>query len=957
MTKKIVGFTIKIEGQDEITDTTKLLKLFNKQLVLINGNLRKLDKLGEKSFVKLNKELLKTSSSVQRLGGVVQNAFISFEKGSEIVQGLGGGFKTLTGEIKKAGKAAEKEGKQNDNNNKKKKEGIQTEAQRIKQLQKIGELTNEEREELQRLLVEQQKQRLIQRERNNIAKQTAIIQAEQGDTIKSLRAQLSLTSIQWAKLTVSEQDNSEEGKRLTATKKRLTEQLKAIEKATGDNRREVGNYSIALGGLSKVSDSARKGLTRLALRLTVGRSIIEGVSNAIRSVTSGLQELVREGDDTNEVFNEINDSADGLNATLVTVGTRFLNTFGSGIAKIIDNVSFVISVVSNALIDASQSAGIFGTILRGIGELLTNFPAIFGGIVEAAREFASGTARAFSSFSLNAQLAFENFLLFSRGVAGFDTSETEKNIQNLTNELAKNAQGARSLGQAYTDGYNATLRAQEEFNKRSEEEVKIQEQRAKQIERRKKAAQEAEQEAKRIAAEEKRRQEELIKDRANLLEELQQQAQARVDITKDLQQQLIDVQIESIKDETQRATEAEKVRFERLKESREANFKELQAQTAAQEAETLKLFGENSQELLDLQEKNDKELLELSILNDALIEAEEQAHQDALLKIQQDGEAASLEAQRKADEEKQKQTDKANKEALDKQKKADKEAEEQRKQTIEGITSIFNDSFNLIEDLVQIANKAETNRLDQALKNREASISDLNKQLENATGLQKKFLEQQVDQEKKALEEEKKARDKAEKERIQAAKVLALVQAAINGAIAITRAFSDLGPIAGAVAAVGVGAAIGVQIADIASQNFAEGGRVEANGKITQGGNIPTQKNGDNVLAKTNDGQLITVKTGEVILNERQQQLLGGAPVFSSIGVPGFANGGTIPGSVSSAPRVANTMARTDEVIKSLDAKTDAINNRIDRLQVVQDLNNLQDIEDNENTLQTLSTL
>lgn len=56
-------------------------------------------------------------------------------------------------------------------------------------------------------------------------------------------------------------------------------------------------------------------------------------------------------------------------------------------------------------------------------------------------------------------------------------------------------------------------------------------------------------------------------------------------------------------------------------------------------------------------------------------------------------------------------------------------------------------------------------------------------------------------------------------------------------------------------------------------------------GKVT--GGIPIYRsNGDNVLA--------TLKVGEVVLNEKQQQLLGGDAVFRAIGVPGFASGGVV---------------------------------------------------------------
>jgi hypothetical protein len=88
-----------------------------------------------------------------------------------------------------------------------------------------------------------------------------------------------------------------------------------------------------------------------------------------------------------------------------------------------------------------------------------------------------------------------------------------------------------------------------------------------------------------------------------------------------------------------------------------------------------------------------------------------------------------------------------------------------------------------------------------------------------------------------------------------------------------------------------------LQLAIIAATNFANGGLVTpvklGNGKIVNSPNIPQMQNGDNILA--------TVKTGEVILNEKQQAALGGYETFKRIKVPGFSNGGKINKPLESA--------------------------------------------------------
>ncbi len=80
----------------------------------------------------------------------------------------------------------------------------------------------------------------------------------------------------------------------------------------------------------------------------------------------------------------------------------------------------------------------------------------------------------------------------------------------------------------------------------------------------------------------------------------------------------------------------------------------------------------------------------------------------------------------------------------------------------------------------------------------------------------------------------------------------------------------------------------GLNVGKIKAAQFAAGGKVQPvpNGLIKMRPNIQEQRNGDSVFA--------TVRPGEVILNEYQQRLLGGARTFRAIGVPGFASGGMV---------------------------------------------------------------
>jgi hypothetical protein len=949
MQKKIVGFTIEIDGKKELVQTEKVLKLINKQLVVLNKNLAKIDSTAGKGFGRLNNALIKTSSSASQLGDVVNSAFVSFEKGSDIAKGLGSEFKELTTQITKNGKAATKAAKE-------KKKEVSTDNQRITQLNKLNSLTKEEEAELNKLLIAQAKQRNVQKERLAIAKQQAILETERVGTRKALKAQLALTTIELNKLTEAEQLSTKRGKALTATQLKLNTTLFDLETRGGTFSRRVGEYARGLFDVNKAAKKVTGNIKRLALRLSVGRSVVEGLSNGIRNTVNGLRSLVEEGDGTNEVFNKLEASGEGLQANLKVLGTRFLTTFGGAIAKFIDNVSFAISVVGNAFVSATESSGFFGDVLRFIGDIVSNFPAVWGGAAAAIGEFISRAVNGFKELKLRAELAGSSINKFATGIVGGDTTQIEKNIARINKELEKNIVSAESLGEAYNRGYRETLESQEKFNAQTAIEVESQKKRAKAVAARNKAQEEAAKAEKKRIEDAKKAAEELVKDRSQLLEDIKSEAQARLQIAKDLQDELLDLQIQAIKDGTQRAIEAEKVRFERQKEERKANFKSLQDLAAAQEIEATRLFGERSKQLEALQSQNDSQLLELSKTNNKIAEEEEQVHQNALLLIKRDAAETQSEALREIEERDLKNLLAFQAKEIEAEKQANDEKAALRESVKNETINLVQTAFQAVSDLTQLAFDAENRRLEQSIDARKASVSSLNEELQNATGLQKKFLEQQVKAEEQALEQETKNKEKAQKKQAKTQQAIALGQAVVAAALGIANAFS-LPPPASFIAAAATGITTAVQIATIASQKFADGGKVQANGKITQGSNIPTQSNGDNVLAQTNDGQMITVKTNEVILNEEQQRMLGGPSTFSSIGVPGFANGGRVAGRPIAAPAVVSTSNQSDNFIKAMNEQTKATNNRIDNIKVALDVNNFQDFESNEAKMIALTTM
>lgn len=254
---------------------------------------------------------------------------------------------------------------------------------------------------------------------------------------------------------------------------------------------------------------------------------------------------------------------------------------------------------------------------------------------------------------------------------------------------------------------------------------------------------------------------------------------------------------------------------------------------------------------------------------------------------------------------------------IDRKKLEDKKANTQ--QLINAVSDSILSVTDIISTFQQSRAEKEAEAINQQITNTENNISQLEAKAEKASGLRKRRIEKDIASQKLLLEQQQK---EAEAIRLKAAKEekkIAIIQAIIQGALAFQRALS-----AGSfLLAIPTGIAAAAQIATIAAQPLAEGGVVTGQ-RINQRQNIPTRSNGDNVLAY--------VKRGEVVLNQRQQSLLGGSPTFRRIGIKGFAEGGMVP--PMSVPITGMSLENNmTGFLQVIEAKTDAINSRIDRLQ------------------------
>ena len=248
-----------------------------------------------------------------------------------------------------------------------------------------------------------------------------------------------------------------------------------------------------------------------------------------------------------------------------------------------------------------------------------------------------------------------------------------------------------------------------------------------------------------------------------------------------------------------------------------------------------------------------------------------------------------------------------------------KDKQESTQKLIESVSNSILSVTDIIATFQQARAEKEADAINEQITNTENNITELEAKAEKASGIRKKRIERDIASQKELLKQQQ---AEAEAIRIKAAKEekrIAIIQAIIQGALAFQRALAQ----GSFLLAIPTGIAAAAQIATIAAQPLAEGGVVTGQ-RVNQKQNIPTRSNGDNVLAY--------VKRGEVVLNQRQQSLLGGSPTFRKLGIKGFAEGGMVP-PINPPIQGLGLQGNMNEFLQVMEAKTDAINNRIDRLQ------------------------
>jgi len=473
---------------------------------------------------------------------------------------------------------------------------------------KTIDLTNEE-------LIQREKEKIALRERVQQAKQLAIIQREEKNSIAAIRAQLALTTLEWKKFTKEELENTQEGRKLVKNKLQLTRTLKKLEEQTGDNRRSVGKYNNAL-----------KGLRRTLQRLVIGRTIIDGIAR----LGGAFVDLFNDAKEGNKDFQKFSNTIGGVVNRLEGIGIAILETILPFVQAVIRRFQFFSKVISDAAGEGTVLGAIFDGLIfvvKGFINVILDIPFIFAGIKAAASAVGDSVSAQFRIMSLEAEKLKLNIqAVFSSALEALKIQQRLSQIEKeQAAALKKVIVTAGQIGDAYKDAANKARAEFAEFEKEQDElDAKL-----------------AAANKRREAAGTKnnnltKEQNELLQEQQTLLISISINLGNRIKAIESLQKQITDSEIGSIEDRQQRLEALEEQRFKAEQAQRKTNFDLLESQIQQQDQDLLLLFEEGSDELIAFREKAEKDLFALRDLNNQVEIQQLEKHETNKLNIKKE---------------------------------------------------------------------------------------------------------------------------------------------------------------------------------------------------------------------------------------------------------------------------------------------------------------------------------
>lgn len=194
---------------------------------------------------------------------------------------------------------------------------------------------------------------------NSAIKVNTTLLKSQEDSVDALRAQLAKNTKELNAMSAATRNNTDEGKALVTETKEISDKLKAMEKAVGDNRRNVGNYAESIQEAMSSTQGLSGATAAMATSLSGGVNILKVFNatlkaNPILAIVSVILVLISTVEKLMKRNSEMAANLEAAFAPFEVIFSRILD----GITNMLSGVAKAFEWVSEKVVNLLSSIGL-----------------------------------------------------------------------------------------------------------------------------------------------------------------------------------------------------------------------------------------------------------------------------------------------------------------------------------------------------------------------------------------------------------------------------------------------------------------------------------------------------------------------------------------------------------------------------------------------------------------------
>lgn len=194
---------------------------------------------------------------------------------------------------------------------------------------------------------------------NSAIKVNTTLLKSQEDSVDALRAQLAKNTKELNAMSAATRNNTDEGKALVTETKEISDKLKEMEKAVGDNRRNVGNYAESIQEAMSSTQGLSGATAAMATSLSGGVNILKVFNatlkaNPILAIVSVILVLISTVEKLMKRNSEMAANLKAAFAPFEAIFSRILD----GITNMLSGVAKAFEWVSEKVVNLLSSLGL-----------------------------------------------------------------------------------------------------------------------------------------------------------------------------------------------------------------------------------------------------------------------------------------------------------------------------------------------------------------------------------------------------------------------------------------------------------------------------------------------------------------------------------------------------------------------------------------------------------------------